>query len=61
MRFPMVIVYAVIAFNLTVFSLMLQMDMLVFHSVIAKVIFWALTVGAWVLTYVKRNKFVKFF
>ncbi len=61
MRFPLVILYAIIAFNLSVFSLMLQMDMLIFHSPIAKAVFWALTLGAWVFAYRNRAKSIKLF
>lgn len=55
-KVPAVILYMIIAFNLTAFSVVLQMDMLIIDSVTAKVISWALTIGAWYLAYVKRNK-----
>lgn len=61
MKFPMVIVYMIIGFNLTVFSFMLQMDWLIFHSPIAKVVCWVATVGAWALAYVKRHTYIKLF
>ncbi len=56
-KFPLLIVYAIVAFNLTSFSVLLQMDLLVFNSPIAKVVAWALTIGAWALTFVNRNKY----
>jgi hypothetical protein len=60
-RLPMVIVYMIVALNLTLFTLLLQLDMLMFHFLIAKVIAWLLSVGAWVLAYKKRDKFVTLF
>ena len=51
------IVYAIVAFNITMFTLFLQLDLLVFNSPIAKFICWVLTVAAWRLTYVKRHKY----
>ncbi|NNM70268.1 MAG: hypothetical protein HKM00_09970 [Gallionella sp.] len=60
-RLPMVIVYMIVALNFTLFTLLLQLDMLMFHFLIAKVIAWLLSVGAWVLAYKKRDKFVTLF
>ncbi len=56
-KFPLLIVYAVVAFNLTSFAILLQFDMLVFNSPIAKVLAWAATAVAWGLTVANRNKF----
>ncbi len=64
MRFPLVIIYAIIAFNFSMFSLMMQVDALdvaVFHSPIAKAIAWLLTLGVWVLAYVNRAKSIRIF
>lgn len=61
LRLPALIIFAMIAFNLTAFTLFLQMDMLIFNSIIIKIIAWVLTIGAWALTYIKRNKFVTLF
>ncbi len=58
-KLPLVIVYMIIAFNLTAFTVFLQLDMLVFNALIYKIIAWAFTIGAWVLAYMNRNKFVK--
>ncbi len=56
-KFPLVIIYAVIAFNITGFAFLLQMDWLIFNAPIYKVIAWALTIGAWVLVYRNRHKY----
>lgn len=56
-KFPLVIVYAVVAFNITAFAFLLQMDWLSFQSTIAKVVAWAVTAGAWELAYLNRNKY----
>lgn len=58
-KLPMVIVYMMIAFNITAFTLFLQLDYLMFNSVIAKVIAWIFTIGAWALAYIKRDQIVK--
>lgn len=60
-RLPMVIIYMIVAFNLTIFTLLLQLDMLMFNLLTAKVIAWLLTVAAWVLAYKNRDKFVTLF
>jgi hypothetical protein len=51
------ILYAVIALNITAFALMLQLDLLTFNSVTAKVVAWLLTIAAWRLTYMKKDKY----
>jgi hypothetical protein len=54
--FPLFLVFSMIALNITGFALMLQLDMLIFHDVIAKIVAWVVTTAAWVLVYVYRNK-----
>jgi hypothetical protein len=54
-KLPAVIVYMIIAFNITAFTVILQLDMLIFKSVTVKVVSWALTFGAWYLSYLKRD------
>ncbi len=56
-KFPLMVIYAIVAFNITSFAIMLQMDLLIFQSTVAKVIAWAFTIAAWGLTYANRNKF----
>ena len=60
-KLPLFVVYAMIAFNITAFTVLLQMNMLIFNSIYIKIICWILTLGAWALTYVKRNKFIILF
>jgi hypothetical protein len=60
-RFPLVIVYMIVAFNITAFTVVLLLNMLVIDSITAKIISCALSVGAWVLAYVNRHKVVKLF
>jgi hypothetical protein len=60
-KVPMVIIYMIIAFNITAFTVVLQLDMLIIQSVLAKVIAWTLTVVAWILAYINRDKYVKIF
>lgn len=56
-KFPQIVVYAIIALNLSVFTGFLQADLLIIQSPTAKVISWILTIAAWTLTYVNRHKF----
>lgn len=60
-KLPLIIVYMIIAFNITAFTLFLQLDFLIFNSVLAKVIAWLLTIVAWALAYINRDKYVKLF
>lgn len=55
-RIPYFIILAIVAFNISAFTFLLQMDFLIFHSFVAKLISWLLTVGAWTLVYVYRDK-----
>ena len=57
LKLPQSIIYAMIAVNITAFTLLLQLDVLVFNAPMAKLIAWASTIGAWTLTYKKRKKF----
>ena len=61
LRLPLLVIYSMIAFNITAFTVCLQLDMLIFNSLTAKVIAWLFTIGAWSLAYIKRNKFVSLF
>ena len=61
LRLPVSILYAMLAFNITAFTLLLQFDKLIFNSIYIKIICWIVTLGAWALVYVKRNKFVTLF
>ncbi len=56
-KFPLVIIYAAIAFNITAFTLLLQMDMLIFNAPVTKIIAWAATITAWVLVFRNRHKY----
>ena len=55
-KLPLVIVYAIIAFNITAFTLV---DLLLFQSLTIKIIASILTIASWMLVYKNRNKFVK--
>ncbi len=60
-RVPMVIIYMIIAFNITAFTAILLLNVLIINSLIAKVIACALTIGAWALAYINRDKVVTIF
>ena len=55
-KLPLVIIYMVIAFNITAFTVA---DLLLFDSLTIKIIASILTVFSWVLAYINRNKFVR--
>jgi len=56
-KLPQSIIYAMIAVNISAFTLLLQLDMLIFNALVLKLIAWVLTIAAWTLTYKKRKKF----
>ena len=60
-KLPMVIIYMIIAFNITAFTAIMLLNVLIINSLIAKVIACALTIGAWALAYINRNKVVTIF
>ncbi len=61
LKLPLSIIYAMIAFNITVFAVILQLDMLIFNSIIIKIISWALTIAAWATVYINRKKMITLF
>jgi hypothetical protein len=54
--YPLFVLFSMIAFNITAFAVILQMDMLIFNSVILKIIAWLATAGSWSLAYIYRNR-----
>ena len=57
LRLPQSIIFAIIALNITVFTLFLQMDWLFFNAPWEKFLAWFATVIAWTVTYKRRRKF----
>jgi hypothetical protein len=54
--YPFFVLFSMIAFNATAFTVLLQMDFLIFNAIIFKIIAWLLTAGSWYLVYVYRNR-----
>ena len=54
--YPYFVLLSIIAFNITAFTVVLQLDMLIIDSIAAKVISWIVTVAAWTIVYLFRNK-----
>ena len=54
--YPFFVLSAIIAFNITAFTVVLQLDMLIIEATLYKVISWMVTLGAWVIVYVLRNR-----
>lgn len=63
MKFPLVIIYNIIAFNLTMIALSMQFSFpLDWHvSTVTKVIAWLVAVGAWAFSYKNRRKVINLF
>jgi hypothetical protein len=55
-KIPLFVVYAIVALNITAFTILLQMDWLIINSFAAKITAWAASIGAWHISYLKRNK-----
>jgi hypothetical protein len=55
-RIPLFVVYAIVALNITAFTVLLQMDWLIFHSVVAKGAAWLTSLAAWQMSYWNRHK-----
>ena len=54
--YPYFVLISMLAFNITAFTVMLQMDMLIFNATVYKVIAWLVTAGSWYLAYIYRNR-----
>lgn len=59
-KIPLMVPYAILAFNITAFAALLQLDVLMFHSPVAKAATWAFAMAAWSLAYLNRHKFLTF-
>jgi hypothetical protein len=60
-KFPQFIIFAIIAFNITAFTVLLQLDFFFFNSPIEKISAWAVTLWAWRVTWKRRNKYFVLF
>lgn len=54
--YPFFVLFAIFAFNITAFTVILQLDMLVFNATVYKVIAWLITSGSWIIVYIFRNR-----
>ncbi|MDE2259006.1 MAG: hypothetical protein KGK17_01590 [Betaproteobacteria bacterium] len=50
------VIFAIIAVNITMLAIVLQLDLLIFQSSLVKIIAWALAAGSWHMAYKFRNK-----
>ncbi len=60
-KLPQSIIIAMVAFNITAFTVLLQLDMFPFGTTTMKIIFWSLTIGLWRFAYMRRNKYFTMF
>lgn len=56
LKFPFFLLFSMIAVNVTCAALVLQLDMLIFHDPVAKIVAWIFAAASWVLVFVFRNK-----
>jgi hypothetical protein len=54
--YPFFILFSIIAFNITAFTVILQLDMLIINATSYKVIAWLVTAGSWSIVYMNRNR-----
>jgi len=54
--YPFFILFSIIAFNITAFTVILQLDMLIINANVYKVIAWLVTAGSWTIVYMNRNR-----
>jgi hypothetical protein len=54
--YPLFVLFSVLAFNITAFAVVLQMNLLIFNATVYKVIAWLVTVVAWTIAYLFRNR-----
>jgi hypothetical protein len=54
--YPLFVFFSIIAFNITAFAVVLQLDMLIINATIYKVISWFVAIGAWAVVYKYRNR-----
>jgi hypothetical protein len=54
--YPFFVLFSIIAFNITAFTVVLQLDMLIIDATIYKVISWLVTAGSWTIVYFNRNR-----
>ena len=56
LKFPFFLLFCMIALNVTGGALVLQLDMLIFHDPVAKIVAWIFAAASWVLVFLYRNK-----
>ncbi|MGB9093267.1 MAG: hypothetical protein WCB93_04075 [Gallionella sp.] len=54
--YPLFVLSSVVAFNITAFAAVLQLNMLIINAAVYKIIAWLVTVVAWTLVYFFRNR-----
>lgn len=54
--YPFFILSSIIAFNITAFAVVLQLDMLIIDATVYKIISWLVSAGAWTIVYFLRNR-----
>jgi hypothetical protein len=56
LKFPFFLLFSIVALNVTCAALVLQLDMLIYHDPVAKIVAWVFAAASWVLVFLYRNK-----
>ncbi|MGA7595203.1 MAG: hypothetical protein WCA64_08400 [Gallionella sp.] len=54
--YPLFVLFSIVAFNITAFTVVLQLNMLIIDATVYKLISWLVTVAAWTVVYFFRNR-----
>lgn len=54
--YPIFLISSIVAFNITAFAVVLQLNMLIFDALAYKILAWLVTAVAWTIAYVNRNR-----
>ena len=59
MKIPQSIIFAIVALNVSAFGALLQLDLILPGSTIAKTVTWTLAVACWAFAYLRRDKYFR--
>ncbi|MCG6933391.1 MAG: hypothetical protein LJE57_07100 [Gallionella sp.] len=54
--YPLFVLFSIVAFNITAFAAVLQLNILIINATVYKIIAWLVAVAAWIVVYFFRNR-----